>query len=186
MVVVGGRVIQDAITLFTTKAPDTSEQPATNSEPLFDIEFFASLGLYLGVLLIIGILTVSAFMLVRRFKVLNDKTTEFVKWLTKNTRPIRSVISQTTVSITSAILSFIANLLSLTSMLAGTLYAASELGPIRTTCVFLVLISLFATVLLNPGRLLKTAGVVVALVLASLGWDLGLWIVNAVENAPKV
>lgn len=59
------------------------------------------------------------------------------------------------------------------------------LGWVRLSSIVVVLISLISCVFLNPARLLRTAGVVLALVVTSLVWDLGVFIVHAIEAAPK-
>jgi hypothetical protein len=72
----------------------------------------------------------------------------------------------------------------LTAAFSGIVLAADRLGPIRSAAPVLVLISLFATVFLDPRRMLKTAGVVIALVIISSVWDLFIFIVKVIENAP--
>ena len=61
---------------------------------------------------------------------------------------------------------------------------AVELGFIIIVSILLILLSLALTVLFDPDRLMKTAGVVIAIVLASILWDVGMIIVNFVETAP--
>lgn len=182
MVIVGGSVIQDTITLFTTDAP--ADVVSEESEPLLDVEAFARLGLLVAVLGLIAAASALIYWLTRKNRRLREKTDRFFQWLGLNAKPIKSVVSGAAMSTAASIITSLSSLVSFAAASSGIVFAASQLGPIRTISPLLVLVSLLATVLLNPARLLKTAGVVIALVVASLGWDLAIFIVRAVENAP--
>lgn len=67
----------------------------------------------------------------------------------------------------------------------GVLLVAEGIGWIRAFAPLLVVFFIGATVYFHPNRLLNTAGVVVAFVGASLGWELALWVVDVIENAPS-
>lgn len=178
MVVIGGSVIQDAVTLFTT------ETPVEVSSSILDVEFFANLGLAVVVIIIICTLTLLYFWAYGKNKYLSSKTDYFVDWFTRKTKPIKKSISPlSALHITTMMLQVISTLIWFGGMSAGIIFAAGQLGFIRTTAPIFVLISFLITIFLNPGRLLKTAGVVIALIFASLGWDIAVWVVSAVENA---
>ena len=81
-------------------------------------------------------------------------------------------------------IAMITSLFSFATTFGGIAFAATQLGFIRTLSPMLVLISILSTVFLNPRRLLQTAGVVVAFVMASMGWDAAVWIVEMVESVP--
>lgn len=182
MVVVGGSVIQDAITLFTTAA---APKPSTGTEePVLNIETFARFGLLVAILAAVGLVSFILYWLSRQFEASRVRTDNFVQWLGSNTKPIKHMVSSAAVSMAASVISSIATLVSFAATFGGIALAATQLGPIRTVAPMFVLISLLATIFLNPARLLKTAGVVIALIVASFGWDLAVSIVRAVENAP--
>ncbi|MEW8409841.1 MAG: hypothetical protein AB2696_13490 [Candidatus Thiodiazotropha sp.] len=68
----------------------------------------------------------------------------------------------------------------------GGIWLASQgIGWIRAFAPLLVLICLGVTVVFHPNRLLNTAGVVIAFVLSSVGWEFALFVVEVIENAPS-
>lgn len=182
MVIVGGSVIQDTITLFTTEA--AVEEVAEANEPILNVESFARLGLFFTILGLIAAIAAALYFLTRLNGKLRERTDRFFGWLGSNARPIKRVVSHAALSTAWGVISSLASLVSFATTFGGIVVAANELGPIRTVSPLLVLVFLMATVLLNPARLLKTAGVVIAFVVASLGWDFAIFVVQAVENAP--
>lgn len=183
MVVVGGSVIQDAVVLFTTEAEPALEETAET--PLLDIELFARLGLLVAVLGLILALSAALYWLSRRNKKLKSMTDDWFQWLSSNAKPIRYFVSQAAAGFAGTVVSSMASLISFATSFGGIALAAGQLGFIRTASPMLVLVSLLATVFLDPARLLRTAGVVIALIVASLGWDLAVFVVRAVESAPN-
>lgn len=182
MVIVGGSVIQDAIVLLTTEAEVSTETPEVS--PLLDIEIFARLGLLVAVLGLITAISAALYWLSRRNEKLRRKTDSGFEWLASNAKPIRHIVSHSALSMAGGIISSLASLVSFAATFGGIALAAGQLGVIRTAAPMLVLVSLLATIFLNPARLLRTAGVVIALIVASLGWDLAVLVVRAVESAP--
>jgi len=160
MVIVGGGVIQDTISLFMPVVTNSEK------EGLLDTEAFAWIGLFAMVVTLIA--SISAM----------------IYWIKRRISTWRRHFISAAMSVAASGMSAIMSLVSFGAMFSGIVIAAGELGPIRTVAPILVLLSLLATIYLNPARLLKTAGVVIALVVASLGWDLALWAVEAVETAP--
>src|SRR5690606_25740399 len=75
-----------------------------------------------------------------------------------------------------------ASLITFSVMSGGVLIAAGQLGAIRTAAPLFALGALITTVFLAPDRLLRTAGVVAALLVASGGWDAAVWLVHTVES----
>jgi predicted membrane protein len=100
---------------------------------------------------------------------------KYILWSKRHTKTTR------TISITIIIVMMFLVLFAL-----GLPYAmnAVDLGVIIIASILLILLSLALTVLFDPDRLMKTAGVVIAIVLASVLWDVGMIIVNFVETAP--
>lgn len=178
MILIGGRVIQDTVTLFTTDMPETLPIDS-NETPLLDIGFFANIGLIFSTILSILVVSLSLYVGSRRSEVLAKKTDGFFSYIGKKAKPIKKSISLDSIATTLAGISAVT---SFGTLFAGLIYAANQLGAIRTAAPLVILLSLLATIFLNPGRLLRTAGVVVALVLASYGWDFAIWVVQAVEN----
>ncbi len=70
------------------------------------------------------------------------------------------------------------------TLFSGLAVAAKQLGPIRSAAPVLVLILICATVLLNPVKILKTAGIVIMLILSNYIYILIEFFRNAVENIP--
>jgi hypothetical protein len=182
MIIVGWGVIQDTILLFTTRIEEGIAEEAAS--PLLDIELFARIGLFFAI--IGGVIAFSAvlYWLTRRIEVLKKRTDRLFEWLASNAPPIRAVVSSAASSMAAAVIGAMTSLVSFAAVFGGIALAARQLGPIRTAAPMLVLVSLLATIFLDPARLLKTAGVVIALVVASLGWDFAIYVVRAVETAP--
>ncbi|WP_127566895.1 hypothetical protein [Glycocaulis alkaliphilus] len=63
---------------------------------------------------------------------------------------------------------------------------AVNLGIFIIVCVLAILASLLTTVRLDPTRLMKTAGVVLLIVMASILWDLWMVAVTFIETAPFI
>jgi len=183
MVVVGGSVIQDAVALFTTEAPKVNGNTA-KTESLLNIESFARFGVFSAAILTLIIVSGIIYIGAKRINGLSQLLELVFLTLTKRTKSIKFDVAGNAMRFAMPMMSMIVNLLSFGSMFGGIIFAAGELGPIRTAAPLLVLISLFATIYLDPARLLKTGGVVIALVTASVGWDFARWVVKAVENAP--
>lgn len=160
MVVIGGSVIQDGIALFTTHDPnETLEEKSTS---VLNIEFFANIGLIATVLVSIATITLLFLFLYQRSQVIQSKTNALADWFTKNTKPIKKAVTKGALHVTVAtVTQLIAALVSFGGMSAGVVFAAGQLGFIRTAFPILVLASFLVTIFLNPGRLLKTAGVVI-------------------------
>lgn len=181
MVIVGGSVIEDTITLFTTKEPESEN--AQSSEALLNKDVFAAIGV-VGTL--VGFICLAAAVLVAAIKLSPKLLKGAERWFVSVTRfakPITFSAAASAISATTSIIQVAISLVSVGTVGGGIIYAAGQLGPIRTVAPLLVLLFLVATVFLNPGRLLRTAGVIVAFVVASLGWDAAVWVVNAVERA---
>ncbi|MBY6237430.1 hypothetical protein KUV99_14805 [Vibrio harveyi] len=66
----------------------------------------------------------------------------------------------------------------------GIWLASAGIGWIRAFAPLLVLICLGVTVIFHPNRLLNTAGVVIAFVISSVGWEVALYVVEVIETAP--
>jgi hypothetical protein len=60
-----------------------------------------------------------------------------------------------------------------------------DLGMIVNGSLLIVVGSLIITVLLDPPRLIKTAGVISAILLASVVWDVGVFTVQFIESVPS-
>ncbi len=73
-------------------------------------------------------------------------------------KPILRIATTPSMNLIVVIMNGLVPLLSFGTAFAGIIFAAGQLGPIRTVSPILVLISLLATILLNPGRLLRTGG----------------------------
>jgi hypothetical protein len=194
MVIVGGSVLQDGILLFT---PEVTSEPRivfevfkikTDRESLlyavggglagavFYIYFFSNREAIISKEMLI-----SNFELSREGKITGKKSDilnlmiDIQVWVIRCLYTIIMVITNLWV---------LASFLVFTIAFSGIALTAKQLGPLRTTAPLLVLISLCATVFLDPGRMLKTAGVVIALVFTSYVWDLAVFIVKEIENVP--
>ncbi len=67
----------------------------------------------------------------------------------------------------------------------GIWLAAAGMGWIRAFAPLFILLCLGTTVIFHPNRLLNTAGVVIAFVGASFGWELALAVVEIIESVPN-
>jgi hypothetical protein len=181
MIAVGGSVVQDAVTLFTTDSPTTVD--VSVRKPVFNIETFAQIGLLVSVLTFLLAVSVSIYVLSIRSKRLSYRVKYAIVFLTKYAKPVRKNVYSAAFGVATSIISSLLSLVSFATMFGGIIFASGQLGLIRTTAPLLVLTSLLATIFLDPTRLLKTGGVVIAFVLASLGGDLAVMLVRAVENA---
>ena len=169
MVVVGGTVIEDTITLFTTEEPATeapateapaTEAPATeapeSSEALLDKDVFAIIGVVVSVVAIIGMVTMVLVTVLRVNEKVAARAERWLGSITRFAKPININIAAQAIGATTSIIQAIFGLLSFGTVGGGIIYAAGQLGPIRTVAPLLVLVFLVATIFLNPGRLLRT------------------------------
>lgn len=185
MIVVGGSVINDVFVLFGNVGAELTLDEEKNKH-ILDPEFFANFGLIISVLTAVMMIAFALYWLIQRSSRLDNKTKQTLEKVSRRAKPIFTQTASTALASTLAsIVSALTSLLSFGTMLGGIIASASQLGFIRTASPILILLSLITTVFLHPKRLLQTAGVVVALIVASVGWDAAVFVVKMVESVPK-
>lgn len=106
---------------------------------------------------------------------INPFVSAYIRFLDANSKFIRPI------SLLSGLLMIIFSIF----VIAGPYVAnAAALGILIFLCIFLILISLGVSVVFDPSRILKTAGVVIAIVLMGIIWELGMAIVHFIETVP--
>lgn len=171
MYLVGNRVVVDMLSMmnsFDVNAFIGSAQEPIYKRPIYLLNF-----------VLMPIMLVPAmYFYYHKYKGILIKTRKSEEYDEEDLRNRRRKLLRNTNNLVLAI--------GLSSFLFTGIYLATEgLGIIRAFAPLIVVGCLAISVLLHPSRLLNTAGVVVAFVGSSIGWEIAAKIVNTIETLPK-